>query len=216
MNWAWPPLNRAWPPLNRALPACERAAFEGRLALPLAFALAALLQGAGIALMAVPSRTAAPPVQPTLAPIEAELFDKPQEKSHLVARKATRRAIERIAPSNASSIADGPPATAAQEEPNRPSVGGAGVATHGPIVAFGPAPRMPEYLRDQNLDASLMIEFTIADDGTAVPHLLSGSGNDELDALALKTARRWQFSPAMREDRPVPSKARLRLNFEVK
>ncbi len=87
--------------------------------------------------------------------------------------------------------------------------------THGPVAFYAPAPVIPAYLRDQNLKTSVVIEFLITAQGAVTPRLLESSGNDELDAIALRTASKWQFKPAAQNNIPIDSKTRLRIIFEV-
>ena len=87
--------------------------------------------------------------------------------------------------------------------------------THGPVAFYTPAPVIPAYLRNQNLKTSVVIEFLITAQGVVAPRLLDSSGNDELDAIALRTAAQWQFKPAAKDNVPVDSKTRLRILFEV-
>ena len=103
----------------------------------------------------------------------------------------------------------------APEQQNQIDAGPALGPTHGPVAFYAPAPVIPAYLRDQNLKTSVVIEFLISAQGGVIPRLLDSSGNDELDAIALKTASRWQFKPAAKENVPVDSKTRLRILFEV-
>ncbi len=87
--------------------------------------------------------------------------------------------------------------------------------THGPVAFYAPAPVIPAYLRDQNLKTSVVIEFLITAQAAVTPRLLESSGNDELDAIAIATAKKWQFKPAAQDNVPVDSKTRLRILFEV-
>lgn len=87
--------------------------------------------------------------------------------------------------------------------------------THGPVALYAPAPVIPAYLRDQNLKTNVVIEFLVTAQGGVTPRLLSSSGNEELDAIALKTASKWQFKPAAKDNVPIDSKTRLRILFEV-
>ncbi len=106
-----------------------------------------------------------------------------------------------------------PPKTA--EPQNQVEAGPSLGPTHGPVAFYAPAPVIPTYLRDQNLKTSVVIEFLITAQGQVTPRLLDSSGNDELDAIALKTASKWQFKPAAKDNTPVDSKTRLRILFEV-
>ncbi|HJT24251.1 MAG TPA: energy transducer TonB, partial [bacterium] len=86
---------------------------------------------------------------------------------------------------------------------------------HGAVAVYSPAPVIPAYLRNQNLQASVVIEFFVTAQGQATPRLLDSSGNDELDAIALDTVKKWEFKPAVKNNAPLDSKSRLRIRFEV-
>jgi TonB family protein len=106
-----------------------------------------------------------------------------------------------------------PPKT--NEPQNQVEAGSSLGPTHGPVAFYAPAPVIPNYLRDHNLRTSVVIEFLITAQGQVTPRLLDSSGNEELDAIALRTASKWQFKPAAKDNAPVDSKTRLRILFEV-
>jgi TonB family protein len=87
--------------------------------------------------------------------------------------------------------------------------------THGPVALYAPAPVIPQYLRDQNLKTSVVIEFLISAQGLVTTRLLDSSGTEELDAIALNTVSKWKFKPAAQNNAPIDSKTRLRILFEV-
>ncbi len=153
---------------------------------------------------------------PVLTAIEAELFEKPVTPTHVLAeRSPTHRAavpekLFSVTPGFAKS-ADAAPFPAV----NQVVQGAPPILTHGPVVISAPSPRLPVGLRDQNLKTSVLIEFTVDVDGRSTPHLVGSSGNDELDAAALRASRDWRFDAAMIESHPVLSKVRLRINFQV-
>lgn len=87
--------------------------------------------------------------------------------------------------------------------------------THGAVAIFTPTPVIPDYLRDQDLKSSVVVEFFVTAQGAVTPRLLSSSGNDELDAIALAAVKKWQFRPAENEHKPIDAKFRLRIDFDV-
>lgn len=110
-----------------------------------------------------------------------------------------------------------PPAESVLHEHNEtqasaePGIG----ATHGPVPIFNPAPVIPAYLQAQELDASVRIEFLITAQGAVTARLLESSGNEELDAIALATVKRWQFRPAEKDHVAIDSRTRLKIVFEI-
>jgi len=88
--------------------------------------------------------------------------------------------------------------------------------SHGPVAFYTPSPVIPSYLQTQELNASVVIEFLVTGLGVVTPRLLASSGNEELDAIALNTARQWQFRPAENNHVAMDAKVRLRILFEVK
>lgn len=78
-----------------------------------------------------------------------------------------------------------------------------------------PKPTIPDDLRDSDLSTDFDALFTIRTDGTASVKMVSSTGSQALDALALDAARRWTFRPATRGGQPVESYLRLRVEFSV-
>lgn len=104
--------------------------------------------------------------------------------------------------------------------------------TPAPVPTPEPSPRAPEYteaealdhikpsipdsLRTDVLDATVIAEFIVSAEGTpASVKITQSSGNPDLDDLALKTARQWRFKPATRDGQPVESTVRLHIEFQV-
>jgi TonB family protein len=101
------------------------------------------------------------------------------------------------------------------EEQNQVDAGPDLGPTHGPVALYAPAPVIPQYLRDQNLKTSVVIEFLITAQGLVTTRLLDSSGTEELDAIALNTVSKWKFKPAAQNNAPIDSRTRLRIVFEV-
>ncbi len=187
--------------------------------LVLSFVAALLILSSVLFTLSHNSKTLSPVATAPIEPIEAQIFETPRPESHLtevkkavVARAARPEPVLSKAPNVGRQ--DDSKSEALEEKnetvPQRPEI-----TSHGPIVLSSPAPKLPSYLRNQNLKTTVLIEFVINSDGSFVPHLIGASGNDELDALALKSVRNWRFNPAIDANKPVPSKVRLRINFEV-
>jgi len=90
------------------------------------------------------------------------------------------------------------------------------VLTRGPQVESAPAPKLPSYLKNQNLKTSVLIEFLVTASGVSTPSLIGSSGNEEVDRLAAKGRSAMDLhGRALNEGKIDRRKVRLRINFEV-
>ncbi len=149
--------------------------------------------------------------------IEAQVYEVPTE-AHLVEEKKVQPSAPKPE-SVLSRVAGGGKAqkqTSPVSEENVTESGPKVASTHGPVAVYAPAPVIPSYLQDQELRSHVIIDFYVNSQGTATPRLAGSSGNDELDAIALKAVSQWQFRPAEKDGKAIESKVRLRIVFEVK
>lgn len=147
--------------------------------------------------------------------IEAEVVRIPKE-THLVEEKKiaapkTHEAVLSKVPGKGKKA----PEKSSLEPENQTKGGPALAPTHGPVAFYAPSPVIPQYLRDRELNTSAVIDFYITAQGSGNPRLVGSTGNEELDALALSTAKKWQFRPAEQNHKPIDSKIRLRILFQV-
>jgi len=92
---------------------------------------------------------------------------------------------------------------------------------HVPVVTevattYNPSPVIPDDLRSDALNAEVIAQFMV--DTNGVPgevKIVKSSGNQELDQLALETARKWRFKPATRDGVAIQSQVILHIQFEV-
>ncbi|HLV80386.1 MAG TPA: TonB family protein [Chthonomonadaceae bacterium] len=85
-----------------------------------------------------------------------------------------------------------------------------------PLPDHSPLPSIPDDMRGDSLDKSCVAEFTVEPDGAPSDiKIVQSSGYEELDRIALDTARQWRFKPATREGQPVQSQVRLHIEFQV-
>jgi protein TonB len=94
-------------------------------------------------------------------------------------------------------------------------------APHQPVFTdvtqtFAPQPSVPDDLRAAALDKTVVVEITVDAEGNSSDvKLAQPTGNDELDRIALETARKWKFKPATRDGQPIESRVRLHIEFQV-
>lgn len=149
--------------------------------------------------------------------VEAQMYQVPPE-SHLVDEKKPTAAVHKQEQVLSKVVGKGAvqktPST--PEEENQTQAGPKMAASHGPVAIYAPPPVIPSYLQDKELKTSVVIDFYVNAQGHAAPRLVGSSGNEELDAIALKSVSKWQFRPAEKDNLPIESKVRLRIVFEVK
>ncbi|HZO83420.1 MAG TPA: TonB family protein [Candidatus Binataceae bacterium] len=90
------------------------------------------------------------------------------------------------------------------------AAGGLGAASEGAQALYTPLPEIPADLRSNPLNTIAVARFTVASDGSATVALVKATPYPELNDLLLRTLRRWRFSPALKDGKPVAS------NFEVR
>lgn len=154
--------------------------------------------------------------------IETQILQLPQE-AHLVEKNkaSASSAHQEVALSKAvRSETDRPSPTPSLpgplDEENQTEAGPQIAPNHGPIAVYAPTPEIPPYLQNKELKTSVIIEFRISAQGSTTARLVGSSGNEELDAIAIETVKKWQFRAAEKEHQPIESKVRLRIKFEVK
>lgn len=148
--------------------------------------------------------------------IEAEVFQIPKE-SHLMDEKkiAAPKPREAVISKKVDEGKKPKPTDTKPEEQNQTDSGPSMAANHGPVAVVAPPPVIPPYLQDKDINASVVIEFLVNNQGAATPRLIGSSGNEELDAIALETVKKWEFKPAEQNHKPIDAKVRLRINFQV-
>jgi protein TonB len=78
-----------------------------------------------------------------------------------------------------------------------------------------PHPEIPSELHEQCFKSCCIARFTIAEDGKHRVKLISSSGSNEVDDIAVSTLQQWKFKPAMLNGKPVESTRKIRVEFEV-
>ncbi len=84
-------------------------------------------------------------------------------------------------------------------------------------VVEQPRPEIPDELRNDVLNASVVAEFVVRADGSISDVKITRSaGIDQLDRVALETLKKWKFRPATRDGQPTEGRVRLHIDFEVR
>jgi TonB family protein len=148
--------------------------------------------------------------------IETQIFELPHQEQLV---EKTKPAAPAKAEATLSKVVDrgrqAKPEESKVSEDNQTQGGSQLAPSHGPVAVFSPSPHIPAYLQDKELHANVVIDFLVSAQGHSSPRLVGSSGNEELDAIALETAKKWQFRPAEKDHQPIDAKVRLRIVFEV-
>lgn len=85
-----------------------------------------------------------------------------------------------------------------------------------PLAGKQPQPTIPDELRSDTLDATVVVEVEVDADGKPTNATITQStGKRDLDRLALETAKQWRFKPATKDGAPIESRVRLHIEFQV-
>jgi protein TonB len=85
-----------------------------------------------------------------------------------------------------------------------------------PIDDSQPKPSIPDDLRSDAIDKTVVVECTVGEDGSPMEvKAVQSTGNNELDRRALDAAKKWRFKPATKDGQPVIGKVRIFIEFQV-
>jgi len=154
-----------------------------------------------------------PPSPSNIKFIDAQIFEIPPEAQLTESQvHAKPEATISKVPNKGREVK--PNENAVQEE-NQTQSGRQLAPTHGPVTVFSPSPKIPSFLQDREIHASVVIDFFVSAQGVSEPRLVGSSGNEELDAIAIEAAKRWRFRAAEKDHQPIDAKVRLRILFDV-
>ncbi|HNB21306.1 MAG TPA: energy transducer TonB [Candidatus Melainabacteria bacterium] len=95
-------------------------------------------------------------------------------------------------------------------------IGTSEVAKYADALAIEcPQPEIPASLHEECYKSCCLARFSINHEGKHEVSIISSSGSDEVDEIALSTLRRWKFKPAMLNGKPVQSVRKIKVEFEV-
>jgi TonB family protein len=78
-----------------------------------------------------------------------------------------------------------------------------------------PAPELTAEMKKRSFNANLRVRVTVNADGSHEEELIQGSGDSEIDALVLKTMRRWKWRPALRDGEKVTNSQTFRYKISI-
>lgn len=102
-----------------------------------------------------------------------------------------------------------------QAKPRKPSKPAAPRVTDAsPIAGRNPQPEYPRDAQRRGQSGRVLLRVDVGADGTATNvDFVQRSGTPELDRAAMNAVRKWHFSPARRDGKPIASSVNVPIDF---
>lgn len=86
-----------------------------------------------------------------------------------------------------------------------------------PTYLRNPAPPYPHEARRNGWEGTVLLRINVQADGRpSIVEIVRGSGHPVLDDAAVRTLRRWKFSPARLAGQPVSATVEIPISFKLK
>jgi len=89
-------------------------------------------------------------------------------------------------------------------------------ANSGARAILQPLPQIPDDLRREAFNSSVLARFHIAPDGSAEVELARPTQDVRLNRLVMDSLKKWRFMPAIKNGKPVASVEEILVKIEVK
>jgi len=80
---------------------------------------------------------------------------------------------------------------------------------------FEPLPELTAEMKKRPFNANIRVRVTVDADGSHEEELTQGTGDSEIDALVIKTMRRWKWRPAYRDGEKVKTTRPYRFRINI-
>ncbi len=162
-----------------------------------------------------------PPVsakpQPVQKPVVEKSIQKPVEQKPIEQPKPAVKAMPQAVPQTEPTENTVPTQKVAESESkppqeNLPITAAKGYAGY----LSNPAPEYPEVALDRGWEGVVMLRVKVSPTGSPLEiNLKNSSGKKALDDAAVKTVKRWKFSPAMRGNTPIEGWVDVPIHFKL-
>ena len=89
-------------------------------------------------------------------------------------------------------------------------------ASSGARAILQPLPQIPDDLRREAFNSSVLVRFHVAVDGSAEVELTRPTQDVRLNRIVMDSLKKWRFMPAIRDGKPVASTEEILVKIEVK
>ena len=155
----------------------------------------------------------APPVPPTVEPYDPTEMLEESEVPFPVPKSEPEKKVARSTPKPAP-----PQKTRSSDKPrSAPKATGSKGPSLPARVLRRYEPGYPETARRDKVEGRVMLDVQInSNDRVGSVRVFSSSGSRVLDSTAISAVKRWSFSPARKDGKPVSSQVRVPFRFSIR
>jgi len=155
----------------------------------------------------------APPVPPTVEPYDPTEMLEESEVPFPVPKSEPEKKVARSTPKPAP-----PQKTRSSDKPrSAPKATGSKGPSLPARVLRRYEPGYPETARRDKVEGRVMLDVQINSNGrVGSVRVFSSSGSRVLDSTAISAVKRWSFSPARKDGKPVSSQVRVPFRFSIR
>ena len=84
-----------------------------------------------------------------------------------------------------------------------------------PQATYTPDPDYPEKARKKHQRGTVLLDLLVGADGLTRAARVTQGINQELDGAALRAVKKWKFTPAFRDGKPVAARIDVEVSFRL-
>lgn len=164
-----------------------------------------------------------PPISEKPQPVQKQSVEKPAPKApvqkQIEQAKPVHQAVSKpVQQAEPTENVIPTPAPKAAEPVSKPSQENLPVTTAKGYAGYlsNPAPEYPDIALDRGWEGAVMLRVKVSTTGSPLEiNIKTGSGKKALDDAAVRTVKRWKFSPAMRGSTPIEGWVDVPIQFKL-
>ena len=84
-----------------------------------------------------------------------------------------------------------------------------------PHATYSPEPEFPDKARKKKQGGDVVLVLVVGTDGLPYDVKVDRGMSPELDEAAVKTVKRWKFTPASKDGKPVAAQINVEVTFKL-
>ncbi len=85
-----------------------------------------------------------------------------------------------------------------------------------PLATYSPGPKYPDNERKAGHEGDVMLQLVIGTDGSTHDISVARSLSPDFDKAAIEALKRWTFTPAKRNGKPIPFHTQIQVGFHLR